>query len=138
MGLARDEFLDILFLARHMASADGEFHPMEKKVLVALFKAMGVSPQEAESIRNKSSLETAIQDLQSEASKQILVDVLILVASADGIFDDDERTFIRRVMQRLHMPTDKHPYLKEGEQPDIENIRHNVRIIIENIRDLSG
>jgi uncharacterized tellurite resistance protein B-like protein len=39
----RKEFLDILSIMNHMAHADGQMHPAEKKVLIAVFKAAKVT-----------------------------------------------------------------------------------------------
>ncbi len=135
--MERAEFLDILFLAKHMAAADGELHPMEKKVLFALFKAVGVNNAELEAIKQKVSLEEAILGLQSEEAKQILIDVLVLVASADNIFEDEEQEYITKVMHRLGMDPETHPYFASEEGLDLEEVRSSVRLIINNLKDLA-
>ncbi|MBF0286201.1 MAG: TerB family tellurite resistance protein [SAR324 cluster bacterium] len=135
--MEREEFLDILFLAKHMAAADGELHPMEKKVLFALFKAIGVNNEELETIRQKLSLEDAIEGLKSEEGKQILIDVLVLVASADNIFEDEEREYITKVMHRLDMNPETHPYFASEDGLDLEEVRSSVRLIINNLKDLA-
>ncbi len=137
MSLARQEFLDILILARHMAGADGELHPMEKKVLHALFKAMDITPEESSAMRSNLSVSKAIRDLKSEEAKNVLIDVLVLVASADGKFEEDERIFISKVMHRFGIEPEGHPYFREGGELNVEEIRSNVRVIIENIKELS-
>ena len=52
MNISRDEFLDIMLMASHMAGADGSIDVSEKKVMVALFKSIGITPQEQAQIKN--------------------------------------------------------------------------------------
>ena len=59
----RKEFLDILSIMNHMAHADGQMHPAEKKVLIAVFKAAKVTPEEQKLIQGRSSLEEMIGPL---------------------------------------------------------------------------
>ena len=46
MKISRDEFLDIMLMASHMAGADGSIDVLEKRVMVALFKLIGITPKE--------------------------------------------------------------------------------------------
>lgn len=137
MDLNREEFLDILMLARHMAMADGEMHPNEKKVLVALFNSIGVTPEEQEKLRSKSSIGALMKEVQSEEARLALVDVLALVAGADGKFEDEEKHFIFRVMKKLNMDPNDHPYFEGGTNLDMKKIRSNINAIINKIKQLS-
>lgn len=136
MSLDRNEFMDILFMAKHMASSDGEMHPMEKKVLYALFKAIGVNHDELENIKSKTSIEQSINALVSHEAKQILIDVLVLVASADNKFEEEERQLIVKVMRKLGMDPQAHPYFSEGNALNVEKIRSNVKLIIGRVKKL--
>ena len=46
MKISRDEFLDIMLMVSHMAGADGSIDVLEKRVMVALFKLIGITPKE--------------------------------------------------------------------------------------------
>ncbi|MBF0280256.1 MAG: TerB family tellurite resistance protein [SAR324 cluster bacterium] len=137
MGIEREELLDILFLAKQMAGADRSLHPMEKKVLFALFKSVGINQEELETIKHISSPEEAIAGLASEEAKQILIDILVLVASADNEFEEEEQTFITNVMKQLGMSPEEHPYFATEDGLDLEEIRSSVRLIIGNLKDLT-
>ena len=76
----RKEFLDILSIMNHMAHADGQMHPAEKKVLIAVFKAAKVTPEEQKLIQGRSSLEEMIREIKSDDAKTGLVDMMALVA----------------------------------------------------------
>ncbi|MBF0352341.1 MAG: TerB family tellurite resistance protein [SAR324 cluster bacterium] len=137
MDINREQYLDILVLASHMARADGELHPSEKKVLTALFNSIDVTDDEQKLIRQKSSVEKMIQEVTSNDAKNALVDVLALVAGADGVFEDKEKDFITKIMKRVGMNPNEHPYFKAGGQLDIDKIKGNVKNIINNIKKLS-
>jgi len=138
MSFNRKEFLSILMLAKHMATADGELDPVEKKVLIALFNTLKVTAEEQAELKEKGSLEALIKEVTSEEAKNALVDVLALVAGADGDFADEERTFITSVMKRLGMDPSAHAYMKEGGDLDLGKINKNVKAIITNIKDLTS
>lgn len=137
MGIARDELLNILYLAKQLASADHGLHPMEKKVLLALFKSVGVNQEELETMKLIASMDKAIAGLQSAEGKQILIDILVLVASADNEFEEEEKIFITKVMRQLGMNPDEHPYFASEDGLNLEEIRGSVKLIIGNLKDLS-
>ena len=70
--MERNEFLDILTILNHLAHADGEMHPSEKKVLIALFRAAKVTPEEQEQIRRHTSLEEMMEEINSDEAKKAL------------------------------------------------------------------
>ena len=63
----RKEFLDILSIMNHMAHADGQMHPAEKKVLIAVFKAAKVTPEEHTYFQDENNLDIAL--VRSNAKK---------------------------------------------------------------------
>ncbi len=106
--MERKEFLDILSIMNHMAHADGQMHPAEKKVLIAVFKAAKVTGEEQELIRGRSSLEEMIQEIKTDDAKTGLVDMMALVAGADGVFEDEEKLLIKKVMKRVGIKPEDH------------------------------
>ncbi len=131
--MVRNEFLDILTVLNHLAHADGAMHPSEKKVLIALFRAAKVTSEEQEQIRRHTSLEEMMEEINSDEAKKALIDLLALIAGADGVFQEEEEELIKKVMKRLGIIPGEHPYFKDGEGLDIALVRSNAKKILESI-----
>ena len=131
--MERKEFLDILSIMNHMAHADGQMHPAEKKVLIAVFKAAKVTGEEQELIRGRSSLEEMIQEIKTDDAKTGLVDMMALVAGADGVFEDEEKLLIKKVMKRVGIKPEEHTYFKDDTNLDIALVRSNAKKLLQNL-----
>ena len=129
----RKEFLDILSIMNHMAHADGQMHPAEKKVLIAVFKAAKVTPEEQELIRGRSSLEEMIHEIKTDDAKTGLVDMMALVAGADGVFEEEEKLLIKKVMKRVGITPEEHTYFQDENNLDIALVRSNAKKILQSI-----
>ena len=133
----RKEFLDILSIMNHMAHADGQMHPAEKKVLIAVLKAAKVTPEEQELIRGRSSLEEMIREIKTDDAKTGLVDMMALVAGADGVFEEEEKLLIKKVMKRVGITPEEHTYFQDENNLDIALVRSNAKKILQNITSSS-
>ena len=133
----RKEFLDILSIMNHMAHADGQMHPAEKKVLIAVFKAAKVTPEEQELIRGRSSLEEMIREIKTDDAKSGLVDMMALVAGADGVFEEEEKLLIKKVMKRVGITPEEHTYFQDENNLDIALVRSNANKILQSITSSS-
>ena len=133
----RKEFLDILSIMNHMAHADGQMHPAEKKVLIAVFKAAKVTPEEQELIRGRSSLEEMIREIKTDDAKTGLVDMMALVAGADGVFEEEEKLLIKKVMKRVGITPEEHTYFQDDNNLDIALVRSNAKKILQSITSSS-
>ena len=129
----RKEFLDILSIMNHMAHADGQMHPAEKKVLIAVFKAAKVTPEEQKLIQGRSSLEEMIREIKTDDAKTGLVDMMALVAGADGVFEEEEKLLIKKVMKRVGITPEEHTYFQDENNLDIALVRSNAKKILHNI-----
>ena len=127
----RKEFLDILSIMNHMAHADGQMHPAEKKVLIAVLKAAKVTPEEQELIRGRSSLEEMIREIKTDDAKTGLVDMMALVAGADGVFEEEEKLLIKKVMKRVGITPEEHTYFQDENNLDIALVRSNAKKILQ-------
>ena len=133
----RKEFLDILSIMNHMAHADGQMHPAEKKVLIAVFKAAKVTPEEQKLIRGRSSLEEMIREIKTDDAKTGLVDMMALVAGADGVFEEEEKLLIKKVMKRVGITPEEHTYFQDDNNLDIAMVRSNAKKILQSITSSS-
>lgn len=136
--IKRNEFISTLMLAYHMASADGDLHPSEKAILVKLFNSLGITKEEMQKLKKEISLSEAVAQVQDEEMQLALVDVLLLVAAADGVVTEEEMSFVIKVMKRINMDPSFHPYFSHDKEVDIESVKANVSAIIYNIRALSA
>ena len=133
----RKEFLDILSIMNHMAHADGQMHPAEKKVLIAVFKAAKVTPEEQKLIQGRSSLEEMIREIKTDDAKTGLVDMMALVAGADGVFEEEEKLLIKKVMKRVGITPEEHTYFQDENNVDIALVLSNAKKILHNITSSS-
>ncbi len=133
----RKEFLDILSIMNHMAHADGQMHPAEKKVLIAVFKAAKVTPEEQKLIQGRSSLEEMILEIKTDDAKTGLVDMMALVAGADGVFEEEEKLLIKKVMKRVGITPEEHTYFQDENNLDIALVRSNAKKILQSITSSS-
>ena len=138
MSVNRQEYLDIISIVSHLARSDGDVADSEKKVLMTLFKAIGVTKEEQAAMKAKTSIGSLLEEIQSDEAKSALVDTLALVAGADGVFEDEERAFITKVMKRIGMEPSEHPYFQDGGNLDIKTVRANVKQILESLKSATS
>ncbi|MBT6728471.1 MAG: TerB family tellurite resistance protein [Deltaproteobacteria bacterium] len=138
MSVNRQEYLDIISIVSHLARSDGDIADSEKKVLMTLFKAIGVTKEEQAAMKAKTSIGSLLEEIQSDEAKSALVDTLALVAGADGVFEDEERAFITKVMKRIGMEPSEHPYFQDGGDLDIKTVRANVKQILESLKSATA
>ncbi|MEK9704117.1 MAG: TerB family tellurite resistance protein [Deltaproteobacteria bacterium] len=138
MSVNRQEYLDIISIVSHLARSDGDIADSEKKVLMTLFKAIGVTKEEQAAMKAKTSIGSLLEEIQSDEAKSALVDTLALVAGADGVFEDEERAFITKVMKRIGMEPSEHPYFQDGGNLDIKTVRANVKQILESLKSATA
>ena len=138
MSVNRQEYLDIISIVSHLARSDGDIADSEKKVLMTLFKAIGVTKEEQAAMKAKTSIGSLLEEIQSDEAKSALVDTLALVAGADGVFEEEERTFITKVMKRIGMEPSEHLYFQDGGNLDIKTVRANVKQILESLKSANA
>jgi tellurite resistance protein len=137
MSVNRQEFLDIIAIVSHLARADGKMAEPEKKVLMTLFKAISITKAEQAEMKAKTSIGEMLGEIQSDSAKHALIDTLALVAGADGVFEDEERAFITKIMKKLSIDPAEHPYFQDGGNLDIKTVRANVKQILESVKAAS-
>ena len=138
MSVNRQEYLDIISIVSHLARSDGDIADSEKKVLMTLFKTIGVTKEERAAMKAKTSIGSLLEEIQSDEAKSALVDTLALVAGADGVFEEEERTFITKVMKRIGMEPSEHLYFQDGGNLDIKTVRANVKQILESLKSATA
>ena len=136
MSLSRDELINILSVVSFLGHYEREMHAAEKKVLIALFKAASVTHDEHEKMKSYHSLDQMLNQIQSKDAKHTLVELMALIAGADGVLQDEERTIIKKIMKRIGV-TDDHPYF-DDDNLDVVNVRANVGKILNSLKDISA
>jgi uncharacterized membrane protein YebE (DUF533 family) len=61
---------------------------------------------------------------------------MALVAASDGVFEDEERVIIQKIMKRIGV-ADDHPYF-DNNNLDVPSVRANVRKILNSFKDLAS
>ena len=135
MAISRDELINVLTVVSFLAHAEREMHVAEKKVLIATFKAVAITPEEQVQMKANTSLEEMLKHIQSAEAKHALVELMALVAASDGVFEDEERVIIRKIMKRINVHDD-HPYF-EDDSLDVPSVRANVGKILNSFKELS-
>ena len=135
MSLSRVELINILSVVSFLGHYEREMHAAEKKVLMAIFKAASVTHEEHEKMKSSHSLDGMLQQLQSVDAKHTLVELMALVAGADGVLKDEEKTIIKKIMKRIGV-TDDHPYF-DDDNLDVVNVRANVGKILNSLKNIS-
>jgi hypothetical protein len=57
MSISRDELVNIFTVVSFLAHAEKDVHVAEKKVLIAVFKAAGITQEEQNKMKSNTSLE---------------------------------------------------------------------------------
>ena len=135
MSLNRDELINILSVVSFLGHYEREMHAAEKKVLMAIFKAASVTHEEHEKMKSSHSLDGMLKQIQSVDAKHTLVELMALVAGADGVLKDEEKTIIKKIMKRIGV-TDDHPYF-DDDNLDVVNVRANVGKILNSLKNIS-
>ena len=136
MPISRDELVNVLTVVSFLAHAEREMHVAEKKVLIATFKAVAITPEEQEQMKANTSLEEMLKHIQSKEAKHALVELMALVAASDGVFEDEERVNIQKIMKRIDV-ADDHPYF-DNNNLDVPSVRANVGNILNSFKDLAS
>tara|TARA_B100001971_G_scaffold31598_1_gene26052 strand:+ start:446 stop:856 length:411 start_codon:yes stop_codon:yes gene_type:complete len=136
MPISRDELVNVLTVVSFLAHAEREMHVAEKKVLIATFKAVAITPEEQEQMKANTSLEEMLKHIQSKEAKHALVELMALVAASDGVFEDEERVIIQKIMKRIGV-ADDHPYFDDNNL-DVPSVRANVGKILNSFKDLAS
>ena len=136
MPISRDELVNVLTVVSFLAHAEREMHVAEKKVLIATFKAVAITPEEQEQMKANTSLEEMLKHIQSKEAKHALVELMALVAASDGMFEDEERVIIQKIMKRIGV-ADDHPYF-DNNNLDVPSVRANVGKILNSFKDLAS
>jgi len=133
---AQEALLNILFLARCLASADGEFATSEKKAFQALIEAAEVDKGALHILfEEKQSIATALSRLHSKEAKMLLVDVLLVIACADGVFEEKEKIFMTKVMNQIGLISGEHPLFEPNGDVEVNEIFENMDVFIGGIRE---
>ena len=135
MSISRDELVSIFSVVSFLAHAENDIHKAEKKVLIAVFKAAGITQEEQNKMKSNTSLEEMLKHIQSVEAKHTLVELMALVAASDGKFEDEERVIIKKIMKRVGV-ADDHPYF-DGNNLDVPSVRANVGKILNSIKTLA-
>jgi len=136
MPISRDELVNVLTVVSFLAHAEREMHVAEKKVLIATFKAVAITPEEQVQMKANTSLEEMLKHIQSEEAKHALVELMALVAASDGVFEDEERVIIKKIMKRIGVEDD-HPYFDDNNL-DVPSVRANVGKILNSFKELTS
>ncbi|MBT3716222.1 MAG: TerB family tellurite resistance protein [Deltaproteobacteria bacterium] len=135
MSISRDELVNIFTVVSFLAHAEKDVHVAEKKVLIAVFKAAGITQEEQNKMKSNTSLEEMLKHIQSVEAKHTLVELMALVAASDGKFEDEERVIIKKIMKRVGV-ADDHPYFDDNNL-DVPSVRANVGKILNSIKTLA-
>ena len=135
MSISRDELINILSVVSFLGHYEREMHAAEKKVLMAIFKASSVTHEEHEKMKSSHSLDGMLKQIQSVDAKHTLVELMALVAGADGVLKDEEKIIIKKIMKRIGV-TDDHPYF-DDDNLDVVNVRANVGKILNSLKNIS-
>ena len=135
MSISRDELVNIFSVLSFLAHVERDAHLAEKKVLIADFKAARITQEEHKIMKSNTSLEEMLKHIQSVEAKHVLVELMALVAASDGVFEDEERVIIKKIMKRIRV-ADDHPYFDDNNL-DVPSVRANVGKILNSIKTLA-
>ena len=136
MPISRNELVNVLSVVSFLAHAEREIHVDEKKVLIATFKAAAITHEEQLQMKANTSLEEMLKHIQSAEAKHTLVELMALVAASDGVFEDEERVLIQKIMKRIGVKDD-HPYFEDNNL-DVQSVRANVGKILNSFKNLTS
>ncbi|MBS1255347.1 MAG: hypothetical protein MAG581_01147 [Deltaproteobacteria bacterium] len=136
MSINREELINIFSVVSFLAHYERDMHAAEKKVLIAMFKASAVTHEEQEKMKSTTSLDEMLNQIQSDDAKHTLVELMALVAGANGVFEDEERVIIKKIMKRIGI-TDDHPYF-DDDNLDIPTVRANVSKILNSLKTITA
>jgi len=136
MPISRDEVVNILSVVSFLAHADREMQDSEKKVLIATYKAAAITHEEQQQMKSSTSLDGMLNHIQSDEAKHSLIELMALVAGADGVFEDEERVVIQKIMKRIGIHAE-HPYFDDNNLVDIPAVRANVGKILNSFKTLA-
>ena len=135
MSISRDELVNIFSVLSFLAHVERDAHVAEKKVLIAVFKAARITQEEQKIMKSNTSLEEMLKHIQSVDATHTLVELMALVAASDGVFEDEERVIIKKIMKRIRV-ADDHPYFDDNNL-DVPSVRANVGKILNSIKTLA-
>ena len=103
---------DILFPAAtlYMAHIDGEYHEREQELYKAILSRMSFAEHTKQQFQqvaqNENDLLEIIAEIDDPVQAQMLLDLLVLMATYDGKLAETEGTFLLKVADTLQLPID--------------------------------
>ncbi|MBF0276775.1 MAG: TerB family tellurite resistance protein [SAR324 cluster bacterium] len=132
---AEENLFNILYLARCLASVDGEYHPDEQKAFKNLVEVLGVDVERLKHFfQQNTPIPVALKKLQTREEKLLLVDILLVMASVDNEFTEKEKLFFSKVTDQIGVDLQDHPFFHEGEMVEVQEISNNFQVFIGNIK----
>ena len=132
MNISRQEFLNIILVARHIAKSDGMMEPVEIDALKKIVKSLQIKEAELEQMKQDTSLSNALNKLTSDDCKHLLIDILMFIACVDSELCDTEKETIKKIMRHLSINPETHPYF--AEEVDASFIKGKMNALITRIQ----
>lgn len=134
MAVSKSDLLNILYIARCLGSVDDVFAQSELQTIKKLTSAFHLTIEDLEALKDKVSAKEAVNQLESVEAKEILVDVLFVLAASDGFFDNKEKVFTKNVMNLIDIDPEQYPIFWENSE-EFENIFGDIDNHIEKIKE---
>jgi len=134
MAVSKDELLNILYIARCLGDVDDLFAPTELQTMKKITAAFHLTVEDLEALKEKISAKEAVQQLESNIAKELLVDVLFVLAASDGFFDNKEKVFTKNAMNLIDIDPEQYPIFWENSE-EFEKIFGDLDSYIQKIKE---
>ena len=132
--MTKKEIANIIHVLAYLAKIDNVVDPAEKKIFKIVCERFGIKiPELREILKESVSLKKSLTAINSKESKNILVNLMALMVSADGNVSDNQKKSIVKIMDSIGESAKDYFFFDKDAGLDLQLVVDNELKILSNL-----
>ena len=132
--MTKKEIVSIIHVLAYLAKIDNVVDPAEKKIFKIVCERFGIKiPELREILKESVSLKKSLNAINSKESKNILVNLMVLMVSVDGNVCDNQKKSIDKIMNSIGESAKDYFFFDKDGGLDLQLVIDNELKILSNL-----
>ena len=132
--MTKKEIANIIHVLAYLAKIDNVVDPAEKKIFKIVCERFGIKiPELREILKESVSLKKSLTAINSKESKNILVNLMVLMVSVDGNVCDNQKKSIVKIMDSIGESAKDYFFFDKDASLDLQLVVDNELKILSNL-----
>ena len=132
--MTKKEIASIIHVLAYLAKIDNVVDPAEKKIFKIVCERFGIKiPELREILKESVSLKKSLNAINSKESKNILVNLMVLMVSVDGNVCDNQKKSIDKIMNSIGESAKDYFFFDKDGGLDLQLVIDNELKILSNL-----